>query len=58
MVRLVLRCRDAFGSESNRLSVNRIDILDVNIDRTDPGLDVRWQLAGLDPDQGVTDLVC
>jgi hypothetical protein len=39
------------GPELNGSSVNLIYIFNVNVDRTNPGLDMRRQLAGLYPDK-------
>src|SRR5262245_49478574 len=51
VVRLVFRRREALGFELNGPSVNRIYILDVNVDRTNPGRDMRRQLARFNPNK-------
>jgi hypothetical protein len=56
VVGFVFRCRDASGSEFNGPIVCSVDVRHVDIHRTYSGLDVNWQFAGFDPDEGIAHL--
>jgi CheY-like chemotaxis protein len=56
VVRFVLGCRDALRATLHGSIVNGIDVLDVDVDRPHPGRDMRRQVTGLNPNEGVTNL--